>query len=131
MNGLWPGSKYVDYIGFTAFNWASYHDVEWKTLDYLLSHRLAYFRDLPKKPMIITELGTHYIGGNKAKWITDGYDAVYKKWPKVVGIIYFNVDVQLDDPEHPENWLLTKPDNGSALKAYKKLLNQTRFKGRL
>jgi len=131
MNSLWPGSRYVDYIGFTAFNWASYQGREWKTLDYILTHRLSYFRDLPKKPMIITELGSHYIGGDKAKWIRDGYAATYKKWPKVVAIIYFNIDVRLNDPTHDENWLLSKPDDGSAMDAYKALLRQTRFQGRL
>ena len=33
MNSLWPGGRYVDYLGLTAFNWAGYHKVRWVSLD--------------------------------------------------------------------------------------------------
>lgn len=136
MNELWPGDQYVDYIGMTAFNWAGFHTdakgqpVEWKSLPRIVDNRLKGFRDLPTKPIIITELGSHFEGGDKAAWITDGYTALVQRYPQIVGAIYFNVDMnKVNDPGHTENWILTMPEDGSALEAYKRLLTQRRFKG--
>jgi hypothetical protein len=132
MNQAFPGKSYVDYIGFTAFNWASYKRLEWRSLANVVSRRLKLFLDLPKKPIIITETGTHYRPHSKAKWLKDGYAAVYKNWPRIVAISYFNVDMrQTGDPKHPENWALDRPTDGSPMKAYRWLLTQTKFKGRI
>ena len=60
----------------------------------------------------------------------DGYTTLAKRYPQIVGAIYFNVDMnQVNDPGHLENWILTMPEDGSALEAYKRLLGQRRFKG--
>jgi hypothetical protein len=136
MNALWPGDQYVDYIGMTAFNWAAFHTdpkgrpVDWKSLPRIVDSRLRGFRDHPDKPIIITELGSHFEGGDKAAWISDGYDALAQRYPQIVGAIYFNVDMNtVNDPGHVENWILTMPQDGSALEAYQRLLDQRRFKG--
>lgn len=136
MNALFPGEQYVDYLGLTAFNWASFHTdedgkpVAWQRLAEILDRRLIGFQDLPEVPIILTELGSHYKGGNKATWIRNGYRALVRRYPQVVGAMYFNVDMTvLGDPEHPENWLLSVPEDGSALEAYRELLEDPRFHG--
>ena len=65
--------------------------------------------------------------------IRDGYAAVFQRYPRIRAIMYFDVDMNqvLGDPDHPENWLLTKPDDHSALRAYRRLVDQHRFKGRI
>ena len=133
MNSLWPGSGYVDYLGLTAFNWGKFHDVRWQSLESILAMRFKGFRDLPQgKGVILTEVGSHYVGGSKADWITGGYGRVYSRYPRVKAVLYFNVDMSLaNDPGHTENWLLTLPSDDSALDAYRKLLAQSRFKGRI
>ncbi len=136
MEALFPGTEYVDYMGLTTFNWASFHTdkdgepVPWRRLAEILDSRLVGFEGLPDVPIIITELGSHYRGGNKATWIRNGYRALLRRYPQVVGALYFNVDMTvLDDPKHPENWLLTMPRDGSALEAYRELLTDPRFQG--
>jgi hypothetical protein len=133
MDSLWPGGTYVDYLGLTAFNWAAYHKVHWVSLVSIVSRRMRGFADLPKKPVILTEVGSHYRGGDKARWIRDGYAAIYQRYPRIRAIMYFDVDMNqvLGDPDHPEDWLLTKPDDHSALRAYRDLAQQHRFKGRI
>jgi hypothetical protein len=131
MNSLWPGSQYVDYLGMTAFNWGKFHNVRWQSLDSIVATRLKGFKDLPKgKSVILTEVGSHYLGGSKASWISTGYGRVFSRYPRIKAALYFNVDMnQANDPGHTENWLLTLPSDDSALDAYRKLLTQTRFKG--
>jgi hypothetical protein len=138
MLAMFPGEQYVDYLGLTAFNWASFHDddrgrpVRWQRLAEIVKRRLGGFELLPPIPVIITEVGSHYKGGNKATWIRNGYRALVERFPQVVAAMYFDIDMTtLNDPEHPENWLLTLPRDGSALKAYRALLRDPRFHGTL
>lgn len=135
---MFPGERYVDYLGLTAFNWASFHTdnrgrpVRWQRLAEIVGRRLGGFDELPPIPVILTEIGSHYRGGNKARWITNGYNALVRRFPQVVAAMYFDVDMTtLNDPKHPENWLLTRPRDGSALRAYKRLLARPEFQGRL
>jgi hypothetical protein len=138
MASMFPGETYVDYLGLTAFNWASFHTdedgdpIRWQRLAEIVERRLAGFELLPRIPVILTEVGSHYKGGNKATWIRNGYQALVRRFPQVVAAMYFDVDMTtLDDPTHPENWLLTLPKDGSALKAYQALLEDPRFQGRI
>jgi hypothetical protein len=130
MTKAFPGSQYVDYLGFTAFNWATYKRLPWYPLSRTVAHRMSLFSKLPRKRVIITETGSDFRRRSKAAWLRDGYAAVYKRWPRIVAIAYFNVDMRdTGDPKHPENWSLDSPADGSARRAYRKLLTQTRFRG--
>jgi len=138
MLAMFPGEGYVDYLGLTAFNWAGFHKdrkgdpVRWQRLAEIVARRLGGFEDLPPIPVILTEIGSNHRGGNKAAWITNGYNALYRRFPEVVAVMYFDVDMTtLDDPAHPETWLLTLPRDGSALEAYKALLERPEFQGRI
>jgi hypothetical protein len=138
MTAMFPGEQYVDYLGLTAFNWAGFHTdedgdpIRWQRLAEIVERRLAGFDQLPPIPVILTEVGSHHRGGNKATWIRNGYRALLRRFPQVVAAMYFDVDMTtLVDPKHPENWLLTLPRDGSALKAYRALLRDPGFQGRI
>jgi beta-mannanase len=132
MAKAFPNKSYVDYLGFTAFNWVTYKRTQWYSLARIVTHRMSLFKDLPPKRVIVTETGTDYRRGSKAAWLKDGYAAVYTRWPRIVAINYFNVDMRLaTDPNRLENWALEYPSDGSAMAAYRALLNQARFKGRV
>jgi hypothetical protein len=135
MEELFPGDQYVDYLGMTAFNWGAWQRVDgkprpWIQLDTIVERRLGGFANLPFKPVIITETGSTHRGGNKARWITRGYTALLERFPQVLAVMYFNVDISaLGDPNAQENWLLTLPRSRSALRAYRELVQDTRFQG--
>lgn len=132
MAKAFPGATYVDYLGFTAFNWATYKRLPWYPLTRIVAHRIGLFSKLPRKRVIVTETGSDFRGRNRSKaaWLRDGYAAVYKRWPQIVAIAYFHVDMrETGDPKHPENWSLDSPSDGSAMRAYRRLLTQTRFRG--
>jgi hypothetical protein len=79
-----------------------------------------------KKPVIAAETGSSNLGGDKAAWIRDGYPAVYKRFPRIVAIVYFNLDMRY---VRQPNWLLTAPP--AALTAYRDVVAQPRFQGKL
>ena len=130
---LWPGDQYVDYIGMSVYNWAALHrNTPWRSMARLVRARMAGIVRLPRKPIIVSETGSTHYGGNKADWLREGYNALYYRWPRVVGVLYMNVDMGTQGVNgHREDWRLRLPSNGSALRAYRSLLRQDKFKGRL
>jgi hypothetical protein len=123
---LYPGPEYVDYVGFTAFNWASGKLQSWRTMTKVLSGQVKAAKPF-KKPIIIPELGSapDERGGTKSAWITAGYPAAFKKFRQVVAIVYFNVD---SSPGQPD-WRLNSPAGG--LNAYRQILAKRQFQGKM
>lgn len=122
---MYPGDKYVDYVGFTAFNWVR-RGIPWKSMVQLYSSPMGTLGRITRKPVIVGETGTGTKGGNKPAWIRKGYPAVYKKWARLKAIVYFNVDMT---EAQNRNWLLTNPLQ--ALDAFETIAAQARFQGRI
>jgi beta-mannanase len=126
---LYPGNAYVDYVGVTILN---YGKKNWRSMDQLLQRWMASLRALTRsraqrqgKPVIIPELASNHVGGNKAAWIKKGYPSVYRKWPVIKAVVYFDYDTRfVGQPD----WRLAKPANGSALHAYRSIAGQKRFR---
>ncbi len=124
-HSLYPGDKYVSYVGFTALNWGSDRD-EWRSLDTIVKSRMAKLNRLTSKPVIVAEVASSPNGGSKATWITKGYADVYARFPQITALIYFNVDMTPDDQP---DWRLDVPED--ALAAYAQLASSKHFRGRL
>jgi hypothetical protein len=128
---FYPGNKYVDYVGINVFNWS--WGRRWQSLPRLLERPVRRLRQvtskpwLPRgKPVIVGEVASSHIGGNKAKWIRNGYARTYKRLAMVKAIVYLDVDMRRSG--HPD-WRLLKPTDGSALRAYSSVAAMSRFKG--
>ena len=115
---LYPGDSYVDYAGFSTFDWGADH-----SLRYLVKSAVRQIGPVTTRPMIIAETGTP-AGTNKADWIRDGYRAVYAEFPQILAIVYFDVEVY-GQPD----WRLDRP--GGALDAYRALYDDPRFTSQL
>lgn len=123
---LFPGARYVQYMGFSSFNWGTANGKEWKSMLQGLKSTYKKIKRLSGRPIIVAELASNHVGGDKAAWIRNGYRAVYRKMPRIKGIIYLNVDLR--DIGHP-NWSLSSP--AAAMDAFVDLLEQPRFRGRI
>lgn len=123
MASVFPGKAFVDYMGFSAFNWST--PQKWKGMAPLFKGSYDALKALSAKPIIVSETATSYVGGNKVAWIRDGYKASYTAYPQIKGILYFNIDTT-DRGER--DWRLTVPDN-APLTAYKNLLTLVKFQG--
>jgi hypothetical protein len=132
LKSLWPGEQYVDYIGMSVYNWAGLRRMPWRSMARLVRARMAGIALLPRKPIILAETASTHRGGNKARWISDGYRTLYSRWPRIVGVLYTNVDMGTQGVDgHTEDWRLVLPRSGTALRAYKALLRLDRFRGRI
>jgi hypothetical protein len=128
-HSLYPGDKYVNYVGFTALNWGSNRN-EWRSLATIVKSRMAKLQKLTSRPVIVAEVASSADGGqsptSKASWITLGYADVYAQYPQIKALIYFDVDMRADGQP---DWRLDNPED--ALAAYAQLAALKHFRGRL
>ena len=98
LNGYWPGDKYVDWTGFSAYN-RKIHEQHYgyRYLNDLISEPYQYFRTKhPDKPMMLEELGTT-IGPDQPEWLRNAFTAIKSK-PRLKALIYWdNVNPMLPD----------------------------------
>ncbi len=123
---IYPGNKYVDYVAFSAFNWSK--PKRWQSLLKTLTPGMVAMGKLTSKPVIIAETGSSSKGGDKAAWIATGYPAVLARWPRLKAIVYFDINAKAL-VSNQRDWRLEKP--AGALDAYRALLADPRFQGRL
>lgn len=133
---LYPGNAYVAWVGYSTFNWGAWRDAEWVGLELISRTSMKQFAKVaPTKRVLIAEVASYDKPGNKADWITEGYQALYDKYPKLRAIVYFNVNMTevncgKGQPCHPD-WRLNTPDDDGSddpMAAYADLLLLPRFK---
>ncbi len=72
-----------------------------------------------------TLAGVSVGAGDKAGWIARGYPEVYRRFPSIRAIVYFNIEGA--SIGEPEDWRLTSPP--AALDAYRSMAARPRFQG--
>jgi hypothetical protein len=143
LRSLYPGDRYVDYLGMSAFNWGLPTDSwelatrswqRWTPMAKLLRRQYGTLTALaPSKKVIVAELASSTdapASTTKAAWVRDGYRASWQAYPKIALIVYFNVDLGDGYGNPHEHWSLTAP-NTTPRSAYKRLLRDVRFQGRI
>jgi hypothetical protein len=127
---VYPGRKYVDYAGLTAFNWGRWQGRRWKSMVSVLEGQVRDMMRVTGKPIIVAELASHFKGGDKAAWIRRGYKKVRERWPRIKAIAYLDTDQPHLQSGHPD-WRLVKPNDGSALEAYSDIAGMSVFQSQL
>jgi hypothetical protein len=137
---MYPGDRYVDYVGVTVFNWGAPNNryerrnrpwSSWKSMLKAVTPGVQDLMRFSNRPIIIAELGSTTNaprGKSKAGWIRAGYPDVYQRFRRVRAIVYFNIDMRAP-PDRHENWSLESP-GGKPQDEYRRLLTQSRFQGR-
>lgn len=127
----YPGDAWVDWVGFSGFNWGGYRGRKWVGMVKSFTQPMRKIRKFAaSKPVIAVETASHFKNGNKAKWLKKGYNGVYRKWNKLKAIMYLDSNEPHKDFNHPD-WRLKKPNNGSAAAQYRKLSAKPEFGGSL
>jgi mannan endo-1,4-beta-mannosidase len=132
---IYPGDRYVDYVGMSGFNWGIPNDrsrpwSRWKPMATVLEKGVEGLMALTRKPIVVAETGSSPDaprGKSKANWIRYGYPDIYRRYPRVVLIAYFNVDMR-PAPDRHEDWRLADP-GGAPRNQYKSILALRRFQG--
>jgi hypothetical protein len=91
---LFPGDKYVDWVGLDGYNWGSTPNVGddggWRTFDQIFAASLEQLAQLaPSKPVMIGEMASTERGGSKAAWITNAF-ATIRDDTAIGAVIWFN-----------------------------------------
>jgi hypothetical protein len=128
----YPGDPFVDYMGFTWENWGDAKPDSvvpsgpWTPMIDGFTPIVKRLTQVSGKPIVAAAIASGPDGGSKAKWIRDGYRAVYRNLPRVVAIVWLNVDLS-GSPTFHRDWSLR---NG-ALDAYAEIAALPGFQGRI
>jgi hypothetical protein len=85
---LYPGDKWVDWVGFDGFNWALRG--EWNSFTEIVDNSYEEMAELTSKPMIVSEVGSSETGGDKAAWVASALSEEITKMPRIRAVVWFN-----------------------------------------
>jgi hypothetical protein len=93
---FYPGDRFVDWVGLDGYNWGSTRPGSaWQTFAEIFGPSLAELRDITDKPLMIGEVASTEIGGDKAAWMNDFFDGL-KRNPAIRAFAWFNFDKESD-----------------------------------
>jgi hypothetical protein len=88
---FYPGHDYVDWIGTTTINYGTVATwSQWWTFDDIFG---KFYADvsLYGKPIILTEIGSLEVGGDRAEWFRKAFYSIRHKYRKVKALVFFHV----------------------------------------
>ncbi|MTD54050.1 glycoside hydrolase family 26 protein [Amycolatopsis pithecellobii] len=88
----YPGDEYVDWTGIDGYNWGtSDEDFEWQSFREVFAGIYAKLA-VVGKPVIIGEMASDEVGGDKAQWIDDVVPTLKSDFPLIKAVVWFDVD---------------------------------------
>jgi hypothetical protein len=90
---MYPGDSYVDYVGLDGYNWGG---SRWQTFSQVFDQSYNEMTSLTSKNILIMEIGSSELGGNKASWITDMFNQLSTKYTRIKGFTWFNENKEND-----------------------------------
>lgn len=115
----YPGDAYVDYIGFDTYNWGTQNaGYVWEAAAENIGPIYEQLTELAAKPIIIGEIGSSEIGGNKAAWIKRTFlQDIPEQFPRIVAVLYFN------NNQDGEDWRVNT--SIASLNAFKEVISSS------
>jgi len=94
---LYPGDAYVDWIGVDGYNWGTTQSwgSTWQTFDQVFGPTLASLQQISAKPIVIAEMASTEVGGDKAAWIRQFFASIASQ-PRIKAFIWFNLKKETD-----------------------------------
>jgi beta-mannanase len=86
----YPGEGYVDWVSTGALNFGTVaHWSQWWTFDEIFGQRYATLASFGR-PVMIDELGSLAVGGDRRAWYRDALTGLPEKYPAVRALLFFN-----------------------------------------
>lgn len=85
-----PGNNYVDWIGVGALNYGTVAPwSKWWSFKEIFGN---YYKRLNvfDKPLMITEMGSLVVGGNRTEWFKNAFDSLPENYPDLRAVLFFN-----------------------------------------
>jgi beta-mannanase len=100
-NSYYPGDEYVDYIGINGYNWGTMYSTPtwvsfWQNLEEVFADSYDVYTDHTNKPIIFSEMASADVGGEREQWIKDSFEMMPARFPRVVSVIWFNLNKETD-----------------------------------
>jgi mannan endo-1,4-beta-mannosidase len=127
---LYPGDAWVDWVGFSAYNWGSSRGFEsWEPMVELYRPTVEALREVTgSKPIMVTETGSDSQGGSKAEWIRTGFQSLPLELPDIRALVWFNRSAETSSGR-PVNWLVE--ETMCTLAAYRQVVGQQTYQAKL
>lgn len=121
---LYPGDAYVDWVGLDGYNWGtSKAGKAWLSFEGIFLGSYQRLLSLTAKPMMIAEMASTEVGGDKAAWIRQAFlDQLPTTFPKVRAVTWFHENKETD-------WRVTS--SAAALAAFQEAAGSPYLQGRL
>ena len=100
INAYFPGEDYVDWVGVTCLNYASFsNDKKWYSMEQLYQpfHNNPVFRT--GLPVMLAEMGSLQSEGGQADWFKGASQSVKTKFHEVKAFVLFNSGVDKNMPD--------------------------------
>ena len=112
---IYPGDNYVDYTSIDGYNWGTTQSwgSTWQTFDQIYSQAYNALRSI-NKPIILAEIASTEVGGNKANWITETFNTIRTNYDKIFAVMWFSENKETD-------WRINS--SNAALEAYRKAIS--------
>ncbi len=92
----YPGSDYVDWVGVGVLNYGTVAPwSKWWSFKEIFGDYYTKL-DVFKKPLMITEMGSLDVGGNKTEWFKKAFPDLSGKYPDLKVLLFFNDNTTLN-----------------------------------
>lgn len=116
---FYPGDEYVDWVAIDGYNWGTSRSwSKWTPFSNLFSPVYDDYAD--RKPVMIAEVGSTEVGGDKGDWIQAAASQIKNDFPAVGAFVWFDVQKE-------EDW--RADSSAGAMQAYRSVANAAYFSG--
>jgi hypothetical protein len=102
---LYPGDAYVDWTGLDLYNTGPLVDGDApyrRPFETVLREPHGAMNSLAQKPILLGEVGSSEVGGDKAQWVEDGLSqGTLARYPKARAVVWFDIDKARE-----QNWAI-------------------------
>ncbi len=91
---FYPGDNYVDWVGFSAFNWGNntFSKANWKDFN-VMSFEIHLYLSKLNKPIMVAETSSVSAGGDKTGWFYNTLSTHIPGMKNIKAVVLFNEDV--------------------------------------
>ena len=105
---FYPGAEWVDWVGTGALNFGTVARwSDWWTFEQIFGQK---YESLARhqKPIMIAELGSLEVGGDRAAWFRDALSSLPNRYPRVRSVLFFNVPRDVTVTYQALDWTFTQ-----------------------
>jgi beta-mannanase len=104
----WPGDDYVDWVATGALNYGTVaYWSQWWGFDLIFGQHYDFLAGFGK-PLMIAELGSLAVGGDRAAWYRDALEGLTQRFPSVKAVLFFHVEGDATVTAQALDWSFTR-----------------------